>query len=401
MKIPFLDLKAQYETIKDEINPAIQNVLNNCNFIMGEDVKKLEEEVAVYCGVKYGIGVASGTDALLLALIACGIQDGDGVITTPFTFIATTEAISKVRGQIIFVDIDPQTYNLDPEKVKEYIEEKCIFNTKTGQLENAQTRKPIKAILPVHLYGHPVDLDPIMELAKKYNLIVIEDCAQAIGAEYKGKKVGSIGDVGCISFFPSKNLGCYGDGGMVVTNNEEIARKVRMLRVHGCETKYYHLIDGFNSRLDTLQAAVLRVKLKYLNHWNDQRGQKAHTYNELFNKLNAIRYTLNAIPCEESYAKHVFYAYTVRVSQRAELMEYLKNQGIPTMIYYPVPLHLQDVYKHLNYKRGDFPVSEQLSDEVLSLPIYPELTNEQQEYIVKKIGEFDKVNSQIREPVKA
>lgn len=395
MQIPMLDLKVQYESIREEVNAAIQNVLNNCNFIMGEDVKKLEQEVAAYCGTKFAVGVASGTDALLLSLIACGIKHGDGIITTPFTFIATTEAISKVRGQIIFVDIDPQTYNLDPEKVKEYIEEKCTFNAKTGQLENAQTRKPIKAIIPVHLYGHSANMDPIMELAKKYNLTVIEDCAQAIGAEYKGRKVGSIADVGCISFFPSKNLGCYGDGGMVVTNNDEIARKVRILRVHGCETKYYHLIDGFNSRLDTIQAAVLRVKLKYLTQWNDQRRQRGHLYNSLFSQQRAEVVT----PLEADYTNHVFYAYTVRVSQRAELMEYLKNQGIPTMIYYPVPLHLQDVYKHLNYKRGDFPISEQLSDEVLSLPIYPELTEEQQEYIVEKIGEFDKVNSQTREPV--
>lgn len=375
MRIPFLDLKAQYESIKNEINAAIQNVLNNCNFIMGEDVKKLEEEVAAYCGTKYGIGVASGTDALLLALLGAGLTEEDEIITTPFTFIATTEAISKIRSRIVFADIDEKTYNLDPEDVRKKLTPRT------------------KAILPVHLYGHSADMDPIMRLAKENNIKVIEDCAQAIGAEYKGRKVGSIGDAGCISFFPSKNLGCYGDGGMVVTNNDEIARKIRILRVHGCETKYHHLIDGFNSRLDTIQAAVLRVKLKYLTQWNDQRRQKARTYNELFNKLNANRYTLNAIPCEESYAKHVFYAYTVRVARRAELMEYLRNHGIPTMIYYPVPLHLQDVYKHLNYKRGDFPISEQLSDEALSLPIYPELTNEQQEYTVKKIGEFDRENS--------
>lgn len=366
MKIQFLDLKAQYESIKNEVNPAIQNVLTNCNFIMGDDVKKLEQELAAFCGVKFGIGVASGTDALVLALWALGLKEGDEIITTPFTFIATTEAISKTPAKIVFADIEEKTYNIDPQDVKRKITSKT------------------KVILPVHLYGHSADMEPIMQLAKAHNLTVIEDCAQAIGAEYKGKKVGSIGDAGCLSFFPSKNLGCYGDGGMVVTNNETIAKRVKVLSVHGCETKYYHLVDGFNSRLDTLQAAVLRVKLKYLNQWNTLRREKFLNYNKLFASLKII------IPQEMSYAKHVGYAYTIRVQRRAELMEFLKANGVPSMIYYPVPLHLQDVYKNLGYKRGDFPISEKLSDEVLSLPIYPELTKEQQEYIAQKIGEFYK-----------
>lgn len=401
MQIPLLDLKTQYETVKEEIGEAIQRVLNNCYFIMGPDVQKLEEEIANYCGTRYAVGVASGTDALLLSLIACGIKEGEEVITTPFTFIATTEAISKLKAKIVFVDIDPKTYNIDPEQIKEYIEKKCFFDEKKRQLVNAISRKPIKAILPVHLYGHPVDLDPIIELAKKYNLKVIEDCAQAIGAEYTSKvtesqghnvtrKVGSIGDVGCFSFFPSKNLGCYGDGGMVVTNDERIAEKVRMLRVHGCKKKYYHQIDGYNSRLDTIQAAILRVKLKYLDKWNQLRRQKAHHYNELFfNELRANNYELNIItPIEANYAHHIYYAYTIRVNNRDELQAYLKSQGISTAIYYPVPLHLQEVYLNLGYKRGDFPISEQLSEEVLSLPIYPELTEEQQEYVIKNIREF-------------
>lgn len=368
MHIPLLDLKSQYESIRDEVNQAIQKVLDTSQFIMGEDVRKLEEEIAAYCGTKFAIGVASGTDALLLSLIACGIKEGDGIITTPFTFIATTEAISKIRAKIVFVDIDPKTYNIDPERIKE-----CIENS----------RKPIKAILPVHLYGHPVDLDPIMDIARKYNLRVIEDCAQAIGAEYKGRKVGSIGDVGCFSFFPSKNLGCYGDGGMIVTNDEEIAEKARMLRVHGCKKKYHHLVDGFNSRLDTLQAAILRVKLKYLDRWSQVRRQKAYTFNELFSHV------LNVIPpCEADYSKHTYYAYTIRVNNRDNLQDYFKSQGISTAIYYPVTLHLQEVYANLGYKKGDFPVSEQLSHEVLSLPIYPELTQEQQKFIVDKCNEF-------------
>lgn len=366
MKIKFLDLKAQYDSIKQEIQPAMQAVLDKCDFIMGEDVKKIEEEIAAYCQAKFGIACASGTDALVLALWALDLKPGDEIITTPFTFIATTEAVSKTPAKIVFADIDEKTFNIDPEEAKRKITPRT------------------KAIIPVHLYGHAVDIDPIMELAKKHNLVVLEDCAQAIGAEYKGKRVGSIGDAGCLSFFPSKNLGCYGDGGMVVTNNETLAKKVRVLRVHGCETKYYHLIDGFNSRLDTLQAAVLRIKLKYLAQWNAIRHEKFLHYNELFNTAH----TTIIIPLEQAYARHVGYAYTICVQRRAELMEYLKNNGIPSMIYYPVPLHLQEVYKNLGYKKGDFPVSEKLSDEVLSLPIYPELTDEQQKYIVEKIGEF-------------
>jgi dTDP-4-amino-4,6-dideoxygalactose transaminase len=385
MQIQFLDLKAQYASIKTEIDTAITSVVDSCKFVMGPDVKELEKEVAAYCGVKHGIAVASGTDALLLALLAAGIGPQDEIITTPFTFIATTEAISKIGSKITFIDIDPKTYNIDPVKIEEYI----TSRRPSPEGANVPTSRRITAILPVHLYGHPCDMDPIMEIAKKYDLKVIEDCAQAIGAEYKGKRVGSIGDAGCFSFFPSKNLGCYGDGGMVVTNDEALAEKVRILRVHGCKTKYYHLLDGYNSRLDTIQAAVLRVKLKYLSQWNEARRTKLLYYNELFTQY-AIRNTQYeiALPNEANYAKHVGYAYTIAVERRDELMEYLKTKGIPSMIYYPIPLHLQEVYKDLGYKKGDCPVSEDLSNKVVSLPIYPELTKEQQEYIVKAIKEF-------------
>jgi dTDP-4-amino-4,6-dideoxygalactose transaminase len=365
MRIPLLDLQAQYQGIKGEIDAAVQKVLAACDFIMGEDVKKLEEEIASYLRCSYGIGVASGTDALLLALLACGLSENDEIITTPFTFIATTEAVSRIRARIVFADVDEYTFNLDPAQVKKKITDRT------------------RAILPVHLYGQPADMDPLMKLAGQQGLSIIEDCAQALGAEYKKKKIGSLGNAGCLSFFPSKNLGCCGDGGMVVTSDAAIAEKVGILRAHGCKKKYYHLVDGFNSRLDTLQAAVLRVKLRYLDQWTALRREKAVYYNTLLSRSRAC-----IVPKEAPYAGHVFYAYTVRVPRRDELKEYLAAQGITTMIYYPVPLHLQDVYAHLGFKIGDFPVAEKLADEVLTLPLYPELTREAQEYIAGKISEF-------------
>jgi dTDP-4-amino-4,6-dideoxygalactose transaminase len=365
MVIPLVDLKAQYNSIKQEINQAINEILESGHFILGENVSHLEEEIAQYCGTKYAVGVASGTDALILSLDALEVKGGDEVITTPFTFIATTEAIRRVGARPVFVDIDLKTYNLDVNQ----IESKITYRT--------------KAILPVHLYGQACDMDSIMNIAKKYNLHVIEDCAQAIGAEYKGRKVGSIGDVGALSFFPSKNLGAYGDGGMVITNNEEIAKKVRMLRAHGCEKKYYHLIDGYNSRLDELQAAILRVKLHYLNEWNEKRRQNAYYYNKLLNSFDSETIIT---PFEPNYNKHIYYLYTIRTPHRDILQNTLSSYGISTSVYYPVPLHLQEVYKDMGYKKGDFPIAEQCSKEVLSLPIYPELTKEQIEEIVRKIN---------------
>jgi len=366
MEIPLVDLKTQYNSIKQEINQAIQKVLDSAHFILGENVSKLEEEIAKYCDTKYAVGVASGTDALILSLDALGIGGGDEVITTPFTFIATSEAICRVGAKPVFIDINPRSYNLN-----------------ISQIESRITDET-KAILPVHLYGQSCDMDPIMNIAKKYNLWVVEDCAQAIGAEYKGRKVGSIGDVGALSFFPSKNLGAYGDGGMVVTNNEKVARKLKILRVHGCEKKYYHLIDGYNSRLDELQAAILRVKLRHLNEWTEKRRQNVYYYNELFNSFNPATVTT---PFEPDYNKHVYYLYTIRTQHRDILQDTLRSRGISAAVYYPVPLHLQEVYRGMGYKKGDFPVSEQCSKEILSLPIYPELTKEQIEEIVKAIKE--------------
>lgn len=362
--IPFVDLKAQYDSIKEEIDEAIQSVLNSTSFIMGEELMKFEEEFAQFCEVKHAIGVANGSDALILALIACGIGEKDEVITVPHTFIATTEAITHVGGKIVFVDIDPKTYNIDVSKIEEKV------------------TKRTKAIIPVHLYGQPADMEPIMELAKKYNLKIIEDAAQAHGAEYKREKVGSIGDVGCFSFYPGKNLGAYGDAGMVTTDNEEIAKKLKLLRNHGRITKKYeHDIEGYSSRLDNLQAAILRVKLRYLNKWNENRRKNAKKYNELLNNVGGI-----ITPYETEYAKHVYHLYVIRTEKgRDELREELKSKGIATGIHYPIPLHLQPAYNYLGYKKGDFPVTEKASQEILSLPMFVELTVEHIKEIVEVI----------------
>jgi len=358
MRIPLVDLRAQYHSIKPEIDRAIQEVIEQGEFILGYQVNALQEEITAYLGVGCAVGVASGTEALQLGLLACGIKPGDEVITTPFTFIATAEAITQCNATPVFVDIDPRTCNIDPGKVESRISEKT------------------KAIIPVHLYGQSADMDPILELARKYSLKVIEDCAQALGTEYKGKKLGSLGDIGCLSFFPSKVLGAYGDGGMVVTNDLEIAKKVRMLGNHGCEEKYFHLLPGLNSRLDSLQAAILRVKLRYIDEWIHQRRQRAELYAQLLSNARGIE-----TPHIASYSYHVFNYYTVRLrnirTTRARIRECLASKGIATAVYYPLCLHLQDVYKNLGYKQGDFPEGEKAQEEVLSLPMCPELSDGQ------------------------
>ncbi len=368
MNISLVDLKAQYNSIKDEINEAIQRVLQSGQFILGPEVETFESEIAAYCQANYAVGVASGTDALHLTLIACGIKPGDEVITTPFTFVATTEAICKCGATPVFVDIDPRTYNIDSTQIEPKI---------TGKT---------RAILPVHLYGQSAHMDPILELAAKYNLRVIEDCAQALGAEHKGRRVGSMGDAGCLSFFPSKILGAYGDGGAVVTNNQEVSERIKMLRLHGCKQKYYYTIAGYNSRLDSIQAAILRVKLRHLDRWIELRQQKAQLFNRLLSKIDLIEPVHTAW-----YNKHIFNYYTIRLvgskENRDELVKFLGSKGISTAIYYPLSLHLQEVYKSLGYKIGDFPVSEQAQDQVLSLPIYPEMSEEQIGEIVDAISE--------------
>jgi len=367
--IPFVDLKVQYDSIKDEIDKAIQDVLNDTSFIMGEELKKFEEEFARFCNVKYAIGVANGSDALIFALRACGIVEGDEVITVPHTFIATAEAITHVGGRVVFVDINPKTYTIDTSKIEEKINEKT------------------KAIIPVHLYGQPANMDPILRLAKKYDLKVIEDDAQAHGAEYKEEKVGSIGDVGCFSFYPGKNLGAYGDAGIVVTNNQEIAEQVKLFRNHGRITKKYeHAIEGYSSRLDNLQAAILRVKLRHLNKWNESRKKNAKKYNELLSNISGI-----ITPYEADYAKHVYHLYVIRIEGRDKLREVLKSKGIATGIHYPIPLHLQPAYNYLGHKKGDFPITEKVSQEILSLPMFAELSDEQIEEICYCIKNFYKL----------
>lgn len=368
MSIPMADLKAQYLAIRDEIDAAVQRVINNSQFILGPEVEAFEKEMAAYCGTGYAVGVASGTEALQLALLACGIGPGDEVITTPFTFIATAEAITQCGAVPVFVDIDPVTYNID-----------------TSLIENSITSKT-RCILPVHLYGEPAAMDAVMGIAKKHDLKVIEDCAQALGAQYAGKKVGSLGDAGCLSFFPSKVLGAYGDGGMVVTSDQQVAEKLRMLRNHGARQKYYHLVPGFNSRLDGLQAAILRVKLKHLDKWIEQRREKAALYAKYLGKLAGV-----SVPHETSGSYHCYNYYTIRLTtpgvNREALQKGLSAKGVSSMVYYPILLHLQTVYSGLGYKKGDFPESEKAQDEVLSLPIYPEMTEDQVAQVAAAIGE--------------
>lgn len=366
MSVPMVDLKAQYNSIKVEIDLAMARVIGGSDFILGAEVKAFEEAMANYLGVNHGIGVASGTDALRLALTACDIGPGDEVITTPFTFIAPAEAITQCGATPVFVDIDSRTYNLDVSQVE------------------ARISNRTRAILPVHLYGQPVAMDPVLELARSYHLKVIEDCAQALGAKYQGRKVGSLGDIACLSFFPSKVLGAYGDGGMVVTNSPNLAERFRMLRNHGSTEKYHHLAPGFNSRLDSLQAAILRVKLKHLDSWISQRRKKAETYSRLLSSTDRIE-----PPHVAPSVFHNFNYYTIRLrnsgTERDELRSRLSSKGIASAIYYPLSLHLQPVYAHLSYQPGDFPESELAQDQVLSLPIYPEIREEQIEEIVNEI----------------
>lgn len=375
MRIPLLDLKAQYAAIKDEVKKAIDEVLESQVFILGPKVEELEKNIALYSQTKYAVGVSSGTDALLVSLMGLGIGPGDEVITTPFTFFATAGVISRLCARPVFVDIDPITYNIDPPKI-----------------ERAITKKT-KAIIPIHLYGQCADMDPILEIAKKHNLYVIEDAAQSIGAEYKGQKAGSMGDLGIFSFFPSKNLGGIGDGGMVVMNNEDLYEKVKILRVHGSKLKYFHKVVGGNFRLDALQAAVLIVKLKYLDRWSQGRQDNARDYDQQFKAAGLVKKGLIETPKavykdggDKNY--HIYNQYTIRAKDRDRLAAFLGEKAIGMDIYYPVPLHLQKCYKDLGYKKGLFPAAEEAASSVLSLPVYPELTAEQKNYIVEKIAGF-------------
>jgi len=364
--VPLLDLKRQYASIKKEVDESIAKVVSHAQFILGPEVKTFEENVASYCKTKFAIGVASGTDALLISLRACGVGPGDEVIIPTFSFFATAGVVHNLGATPIFVDIEPETYNLNPKLIEEKITQKT------------------KVIMPVHLFGQCCDMDPILDLAKKHNLKIVEDAAQALGAEYKSKKAGSMGDLGCFSFFPSKNLGGMGDGGMVVTNNPELAEKVKLLRTHGAKQKYYHDIVGYNSRLDTLQAAVLNVKLKHLDNWSKERQEHAEVYNK---KLKGMEITL---PKAENFNHHIYNQYTIALKNRDELKDFLKQKNIGCEVYYPVPLHLQECFKYLGYKKGACPVAEKRALEAISIPVFPELTEAEQDYVISATKQFYK-----------
>lgn len=381
MQVPLLDLKAQFSSIRAEIKPVVDEIMESQSFILGPRVEALEHAVAAHSGAKYAIGVSSGTDALLVALMALDIKPGDEVITTPFTFFATAGVIARMHAIPVFVDIDPATFNMDP-----------------GRIGRAVTKKT-RAIIPVHLFGQCADMAPILETASHRGIPVVEDAAQSVGAEYRGKRAGSMGDLGIFSFFPSKNLGGFGDGGMVITNNVELADKIRLLRHHGAENAYAHKYVGGNFRLDALQAAVLSVKLGHLEKWSAARRENAKYYDQRL-ELSGLPRKKLVLPPISAYEKsgdvnyHTFNQYTLRVKNRDGLQAHLKKAGIGCAVYYLVPLHLQDCFKYLGYKRGDFPASEKAAEEVLSIPVYPELTTGQKEYVVQSILSFFEADRQ-------
>ena len=374
MKVPFLDLKAQNRAIAAEALPMFNEALENAAFIGGPNVENFEKSFAEFCETRFCVGVNSGTDALRFALIATGVGPGDAVVTVPNTFIATSEAISQVGAVPVFVDVDPQTLNMDPQKLSD------ILNSNKQLTTN--NKRP-KALIPVHLYGQPADMEPILEVARERNLVVIEDACQAHGALYKNKKAGSMGAAGCFSFYPGKNLGACGEGGAVVSDDEEIVRKIRMIRDHGQEKKYFHRMEGYNGRLDAIQAGVLCIKLERLASWNAARRANAARYDELLSDIpQVVRVS------ETPFASSVYHLYVILVENRDDLQRYLQEKGIDTGLHYPLPLHLQQAYDHLGYTKGDFPVAESAAERLLSLPMYPELTTEQIEYVCSSIKEF-------------
>lgn len=368
MRVPLLDLTRQHSSLEADLQAAIGEVLRDGRFIMGPNVKALESEIAAYTGVDYAVGVANGSDAIHLALLAAGVGPGDEVICPAFTFFATAGAVARAGATPVFADMDPDTYTVSPDDVARRITNRT------------------RAIIPVHLYGHAAPMADIMRLAGEHGLIVIEDTAQAIGATVEGRKVASIGHLGTYSFFPSKNLGAYGDGGMVTTPDPDLAETVRLLRVHGAQPRYYHRLLGYNSRLDELQAAILRIKLIHLDGWNACRRSAAERYNELFRQAGIG--DLVAIPAERPGCRHVYHQYTVRADRRDALQKHLESHGIGTAVYYPLPLHLQPVFKELGYGPGDLPATETACGQVLSLPMFPELTAAEQEYVVSHIHGF-------------
>jgi dTDP-4-amino-4,6-dideoxygalactose transaminase len=367
MNVPFMDLKSQYAAIKDDVLAAVAEVLESASFVLGKEVTAFEEEFAAFSGAQHGIAVNSGTSALHLALLAAGVGPGDEVITVPCTFVATVAAIVYTGATPVFVDIDPVSYTMDPNKIE------AAITSRT------------KAILPVHLYGNPADMDPILEVARRRNLLVIEDAAQAHAAEYRGRRCGSIGDMGCFSFYPGKNLGAYGEGGLVTTNNPEYAKKIRMLRDWGAERKYEHVLKGFNYRMEAIQGAILRIKLRHLEQWTEARRVHAAAYAKVLSDSSLT------LPTEHFASRHVYHVYAVLTRNRKELMESLNAQGIQTGIHYPYPIHLLPAHADLGYKAGAFPVSERVAAQELSLPMYPEMTDAHIQVVGRAIREFSAV----------
>jgi len=389
-KVPFLDLVTPHKELEDELLAVVKKAFSNAGFIGGPMVEEFEREFAQFCDAKFCVGVNSGTDALRFAFMAGGVQNGDIVITVPHTFIATTEAISQAGGHIAFVDISERTYTLDPEKLREYLEKNCDVDPQSGNLIERASKRKVAAIVPVHLYGQMADMDPIMDLAAKYNLLVIEDACQAHGAEYFSKKdnawkkAGSIGKAAAFSFYPGKNLGACGEGGAITTDDEAMALRMKMIRDHGQAKKYYHDIEGYNGRLDSIQAGWLSIKLRNLAKWNEARRLLAHRYHELFAEAKDSI----VVPVEAAWTKSVYHLYVVRVQDREDLQAHLAEAGISTGIHYPIPLHLQKAYEHLGYKNGAFPFTESVAAEIVSLPMFPQLTHEQQISVTNKVLEF-------------
>jgi dTDP-4-amino-4,6-dideoxygalactose transaminase len=389
-KIPFLDLVTPHKELEAELLAVVKQAFSNAGFIGGPMVEDFERKFAEFCGAKYCIGVNSGTDALRFAFMAAGVESGDIIVTVPHTFIATTEAITQAGAQIAFVDIDEHSYTMDPKKLRAYLESDCDFDSRSGKLIERRSKRRVVGIVPVHLYGQTADMDPILELAGKYNLFVIEDACQAHGAEYFSKKanawrrVGTMGKAAAFSFYPGKNLGACGEGGAITTNDSAMADRMKMIRDHGQAKKYYHDIEGYNGRLDSIQAGWLAVKLRHLAKWNESRRALAHRYHEALKEAkDAI-----AIPVEASWTKGVYHLYVVRVQEREALQAHLAEAGIGSGIHYPIPLHLQKAYQHLGYKKGDYPVTERIAEEIVSLPMFPQLTNGQLDQVANRVKDF-------------
>src|ERR1700682_3659318 len=389
VQIPFLDLVTPHKELEEELLSTLRDALGTAGFVGGPKVEEFERDFAKFCDAAHCVGVASGTDAVRFALTAAGVKPGDVVVTVPHTFIATTEAISQAGARPDFVDIDERTYCMDPRKLEKYLEQHCSIDADTGKLIHRKLQAPVTAIVPVHIYGQTADMDPILDLANKYNLIVIEDACQAHGAEYFSKKsdtwrkVGSIGHAAAFSFYPGKNLGACGEAGAVTTNNEAMARTMRMLRDHGQAKKYYHQIEGYNGRLDALQAGFLTVKLRHLAGWNRKRQEVAKRYDQAFTAMDGL-----VAPFRPDFARAVYHLYVIRVRQRDALQKHLAKSGIGTGIHYPVPLHLQEAYRHLQYPKGSFTGCEQVASEILSLPMYAQLDAEQSESVVREVAAF-------------